>query len=350
MGVIFSSTAIAEGKYPKQGAHEEAGREILQKLFLDKDEFSDDPRQRLLFYINSGMIYGSTVLDRATRRSDLDVLVVFHDNGREKAIQVAREIFAEVEEKYHVPVESNILSIESLFDGAHAIDDLFAQHLIRIQGQIDPQWSYNWPVDALAMRTEPLSYAHVRNIALRYAHGKARQQIRALIEYRGDADLQVMRRALELPTAIGRKVSAVINGPTMYWQKRHEDKVAPLQVAERLGLYRASDRLSDFDGVYDGYESSIELIKIDEEYNQLLEATINGQISIEDYEQWIQARYEEVCKKALAVALAWHNVVKRILDDPNINKGPGEQLQLVSTEEFQRRKIEEYSDSDESMY
>lgn len=311
MGVIFSPENVRDGAIPKPGAHDLAGQFILRALhegINEKDPSflygTDAYRPFLEHSIDGAMIYGSTALGYATIRSDVDVFVAFNDYAPENALPHINDVISHAEAKYDVPVETNVLGRNAMGSPLrHNIDPYFAEHLNTIQE--NEEWSWGWPVQGL--RTRELSKPIVQKLALRYISTKARQYVRAFNAYRGQPDLAAMQRALELPSAIGRKaIPAFSVGDGMGIDAGNKRNLAEATfqqftalTAERMGLFADPAGPEEFEKLY----------QLDGEYDALLAATLGGNTSISEYEEWIKNHYQAALMRAFKVSSAWCRLI-----------------------------------------
>jgi len=310
MGVIFTAEAIAKGDIPLPGAHELAGRFILGQLF--KPEYDSEPEKSDGPYIGkkgveSALIYGSTALGTADLRSDVDVLVNYSDECTQQALSLIRTTFYMAETRFKVPVEAQVLPTGALADPLkHSIDPLFAVHLSQVQQQDEPRWSYNWPLDEMPRSNGYIfekDSARIRAIAVRYASGKSRQFTRAIVGYRGELDLQVFQRSLELPSAIGRKVLvATIEIGEVELPETGDKQAMHISTLNRLEQLTQND---DKQVVSDQRS----LIELDGEYSHILTQTIDGSLSLLDYSMWLDKNYLHALEMAQNVSHRWAEIV-----------------------------------------
>lgn len=294
MGKVFSGEQIARGEIPRPGAHRLSADYILKRLFED----FESP-------IHAAQIYGSTAIGTASIRSDVDVLVVHSDGyarATASALTLARETFKDAEKLYHAPVEANVLSSSSAQNPLrHTIDPLFHEHLRFIQNRDDPQLSVGWPADII--RTNPITLERIRSIALRYAGAKARSFSSASVEFDGSVDTKKMQRALELPAAIGRKVLLAVARPGEL----------PIDTNDKPAMtYALNIKLDevkqDIDNV--GVKCQYALSILDHDYTSLLHATLQGNVSIREYEAWLNRNYLDANRMAYEVSSMWSNIIE----------------------------------------
>lgn len=256
------------------------------------------------------MVYGSTALGRAGIRSDVDVLLNYRAN-KPDILDEIRCVFTSAETMFHVPVEANVLEVGAMFEPLqHGFDPLFAEHLLEVQDRDDPRWSYNWPVNGLALTQFNMDDSErLRRIAVGYMGAKERKFTKAVVNYRGEVDYPTMQRALELPSALGRKVLAATYA---------EDVVMP-EVVDRESMGDAA--LARLEAcVPEWYKSAVHaqrsLLHMDREYDALLDLVLTGDVSLVDYKKWIDGNFPTACKRAVEVSRAWCEIITHKMDMP----------------------------------
>lgn len=311
MGKVFTPEQIVNNQIPEAGAHEAAGRFVLDKFFIEdpfyalaEEEWGRTP------HVWSGMVYGSTALQKASLRSDVDMLIRYHPDHETTSLKFINGVLRQAEEAFNVPIEANIHPSDPLTTPTPStIDSLFIQHLIEIQDQDSPRWSYNWPLDGMLYRhPDQLTSAEIRTIALNYIAAKASQFAHSITEYRGNADIKVLQRALELPKSIGRK--ALIATTAAEGETTAMSPTGALQ--HRLEVY--NPRYSIFGYNRDGPSQQARLINLDKEYEALLQATITNSTSIEEYKNWIEGNYQQATELAFSVTRVWQHIIGNRVD------------------------------------
>lgn len=310
MGKVFSPEEIEQGHIPEEGAHEAAGRAILNRLFIGDEAFVWNT---LSAKLAGGMVYGSTALGKANKRSDVDVLVVYRGD-RSDILDDVRGVFTEAEDRFHVPIEAHMLEFNSSGrPSEHTLDPLLLNHLFEIQEQDDPRWSYNWPLSYLSifLPEEDPSEAQLRHLAQRYSTAKMRQFAHALTDYRGEVNYKTLQRALELPTALGRKVIAATIDPEM-GQAPH-----PLPPADSNDIMLT--KLANLPQPKQGDEAARtmrQLAMFNREYSSLLELTIDGNVTTGVYSDWLERNYLYICQQAHDLAYHWKEIIAEDYDRP----------------------------------
>lgn len=334
MGKVFTQWEVADGRIPEPGAHEQAALFIMSDLIRAYDETEvfdlSKPDEIPAFGLASGMVYGSVAMGVANRRSDLDVLLNYHPDYSAEIIPRIGEVIKTIRQRFAVPVEPNIYPVNALYDPRkHSVDPLFAEHLIAIQYQEGHPWSYGWPVDGLAYSNNRLDFSdsdRIRSIALAYVNAKRSQFARA-IAHGDQINFPVLQRALELPTALGRKILAAT-----YEEKIGDEIISGDRTQVRELLFK---RLEEIEWPEVG-EAAIKplkwLLDRDEEYSSLLEQAINGEITNEEYEAWLRAIVPEAYFAAHQACLAWDNILGDDLDRRPYGKET-QQLNLIDDAE-----------------
>lgn len=309
MGKVFSPLEIQAGIIPEPGAHEAAAHYIVDALLENTTDFFNGNG------VQAGMIYGSTAMGSANIRSDVDVLVTYREQLADKALPAIRWVFRHAERRFNVPVEANILPVGATFSPLeHAIDPLFAEHLIDIQNQDEPRWSYGWPVDGLGIDPRILTEDTIRKLAIRYCSAKSRRLTRGLVEYDGGPDYKHLQRALELPAAIGRKVLAVVYGSAHVSQAVLQDKYnATGQVA------RLFDTITEKGwDIADSKQRFLELANLDSTYNDILGDALDGKLTHSAYGKYLSSSYEATLLLGIRVAQSWVHILDDKLDQRDL--------------------------------
>lgn len=319
MGVIFSPEAIENGHIPEQGAHQQAARLILDRLFPDGSYTMEDEVPGITASetgVELVMAYGSTVDGLAGLRSDVDMLFIYPYAKAGIALPAIGEAVNQARRRYQVPIEKHILASEALYDPLlHSIDPLFADHLLEVERD-RPEWvrTHNSIVSLLSdVILDQNDDEALRTLAVRYTSGKLRELGDALSSYDGEPDLTVMRRSLELPSAIGRKILPATRKPGEATIPHISQKAQ--MVTETLArLERWAPQWHDTAAA-----QMRRLADLDQAYNQLLRSTLDGTASLPEYKAWLEENYLEACKQAYAVAYAWIDIIRSQADRESDN-------------------------------
>ena len=319
MGRVFSPEQIQNSEVPEIGAHQEAAREILNKLFDDVE--AENAGRRLHLFdpngsgVKSAMVYGSTAYGTSNRRSDLDVLIFYDPSQSVTALRRIAGVLNEASDRYSVPLEPNILPEGAVNDDReHGMEPLFVQHLIEMSQRANGIWVRHNPANGLQRIADQADKPEIVSaLAHSYVSNRRNYFAKALVEVGDPINYNALQRALELPSAIGRKAVAA----TM-----HEDE-EPLDLSSRLSMEaRAEDALLRFltDSAADKEIASAHkrLYAMDRQYTKILERTMSGEIELDDYESWVKARAANAMEWALMLSQKWteilrtnHKVVKR---------------------------------------
>lgn len=307
MGKVYSPEQISSGNIPEAGAHEAAGQYALKELFPLTVPAETSPLPRLFDPdgpgVQSAMVYGSTAYGTAGIRSDLDILVFYDESQAHRALKHISSVFKQTEERFKVSVEANKLPVGAIYDDLeHGLDPLFAEHLLEIHDTFNGQWCRNNPTGGIERIAERAGNpAGVTALAHRYVSG--RRNYFASTDLEGGVDYAVFQRALELPSAVGRKVVAATMG----------DEDEPLDLSNRPAMNdRALEALMAHMPKYDeemvrNHES---LYETDQKYSDLLANVIDGKNSIKDYTSWIEEKYLESIGMAYDLSQAWVDILR----------------------------------------
>lgn len=304
MGKVFSPEEVGAGHVPEPGAHQKAATFVLDSLLFEQVEpglYSGIPG------VVAALVYGSTTFKPRTR-SDVDVLISYDPNQTGIALPAIRNVLEEAKRLYNVPIEAGVT-----YEGAlrspleHGMDALFLRHLASIQERM-PQWRRNRPVPDESLAQE-LNWAKVVEIAVSYCSNKARLFAWALTETDRSFGLYAMQRALELPSAIGRKVLAATLDPKDLPEAEVRtivDKVwATEQVEEKLGnLVGKNDQAVIKLG---------RLAAINDRYSEVLGLALSGEMAIAEYTSWLDSHREPSCLLAHDISHRWTEVLRQRL-------------------------------------
>lgn len=284
MGVVYSPESVRAGEIPQLGSQARAGHYLLNTLFNPESENG----------IVAGMVYGSTVYDRATVRSDLDILILHGNLQARAAIDALRQQIYCARNKFHVVVEPHVSSVNHR---PSIGDPLYVKYLVDVAAQA-PNWTRNDPISHIQIKqATPES---VRRDATLYVERKA-IKFAAISAANDRVDLRNMQRAFELPSSIGRKVTALF--------ELEKDGAA---LANRSSL--ADTTLDCFvsagetDLTESGVKAHSRLVTLDATYTELLDQTMKDG-SIAEYTQWLNEAYPLACQDAQTLASAWFEVL-----------------------------------------
>jgi predicted nucleotidyltransferase len=304
MGRIIPPEALAEGRIPVEGAHVEAGRDLLDHFFVGED-WLDSFTNREKYGVHRGLIYGSTVTGATNSRSDVDTLIVYNDHSiaRNDGFQWIRSVVAEIEDEHGVYIDLHLRPDAELFGGkSQGIDRLFASHLRDVENMEEPRWSYNWPTDGLdpLFQDDPDFKTEAAKICMGFSSFKAKFFARALAARVGEP-LHAMQRALELPGAFARKA---VNVVPYTGQLALEGVGSNSDKAILIRGLEIADARSQFSGVSQILEYTKRLQGVDEEYNELLQSTIEGSTSLAEYKRWLDERLRDSLLSAHELSVA----------------------------------------------
>jgi len=327
MGKVFSPAEVQNGAVPAPYAHESAAAEILQAARdAHVGEYDFVHTRSALSKISGVMIYGSTATGTANIRSDLDVLVAY-DNSV-KAIDQAHELFKEVSHRWRVPVEANAqpwLAIESPL--RNGLDIAFASHLKHIAA--DDRWRAGNPTADLRVDVDRETYeAFLLPATVKYLASKRKKFAHELMEVSDEPDLKVMQRALELPTAVARKILSLKEPPEI--ADKADNKQAAVAYCHQIMIdlrpgttfFENEDEAGNF----------MELVAANAEYSEALDATVTGALSIGDYELWLNDHYRVSLQRAHNVALYWERAMLNLFENRfSWHEGVGFEARLLGS-------------------
>ncbi|HEX7633152.1 MAG TPA: nucleotidyltransferase domain-containing protein [Candidatus Saccharimonadales bacterium] len=312
MGRVYTPEIVERGYVPEPGAHAKAGKHILEVF---EAGFAADDR----YPIASAMVYGSTTLGAATRRSDLDLLINYWSSDTEHeqaAFDIIRSVTRGAQDRYHVYIEPTILQQTALDSPLeNNVDTLFRGHLADICSK-QPEWCFNDPAgliesyslsdpQAIKINTQ----AGLKFLAIAYTSGKLRQLARGLSSPSDDPNYEMLQRALEVPASIGRKMVALasVNDSGSDLANRNNSFKAFVELSSRLDPKYQT--LLPLDG--EAMRNDLIALKTaDDTYSALLESTLEGSTSIGEYRDWITERYRPICRLAYRIACDWHQVAR----------------------------------------
>lgn len=306
MGKVFSPEELRAGQIPVEGAHTAAADFIVEQLFYDQKAFSDDPLAFIETAISSGMVHGSATHGTATIRSDIDTVVIlrYHDVS---TLDTIRSVFAETQSRYNVPIEANLLSLDDVHEKTHRIDPLFLRYLF--EAQENSNYSWNWPASSIGSHFSKHDYSQISlaRVNQRYTAAKSASFAKALT-LEGDGELHRLQRALELPKNLGRKILAMCDANFSAWSTSTDEILSGLDSFVE-GRAFAYDREYGSD-----LKSKLRsLLEYDSEYSDLLAQTISEDVSIQTYEEWLNARKRDVFFLALQICGQTQTVLMRYM-------------------------------------
>lgn len=245
---------------------------------------------------DGALIIGSTTKGAANIRSDLDMVISYTSESPDPSMPLFayKSLFNSVKQRWNVPVEANIFSTDSLQRGDHTIDPMFLLHL----KAVGTEWGIgNNPVNEIVIKNHDwLSY--FENYAL---HKEAKFKKR-LLDTEQKVDYHTYQRALEIPSALGRKALGVLvqKGLIADEQFHHVPKFKINMTLEQFEHDELSKPLQD-------------LVQTDIVYNEILHETIRDKSQLDDYADWIESGYAETVATAYDFTVALKSFVKNAL-------------------------------------
>ncbi len=316
MGVVYSPEQVAEGSIPAaDGSDQIAGAALLMNYVRS---FPLTSRHAAL------LIPGSTATGQATRRSDVDFLLVDDSDGlpqhrRDRQQHFIRDTLEHVGERYGVQLEGQRYTRREMAHAGHGMYDAFwLAHALDIQRKY-PDWSHRQPLEGLhpyAIGFEPPRSAErvtlAAAISLRYMANKTDLFGEAgELNPNGRRDLLRYQRALEAPKAYARKMLAVsalegceVADPDV--TSRENMQLLMEGVFERIGSAKLR-----------GYNDR--LVALDAEYDEVLdEAATSGDVTA--YSRWLSEHYLPACGLALQLGNGYLEHINDVVwTHPDIN-------------------------------
>lgn len=315
MGKVFSSEEIARERVPEIGAHYLAADHIIEMVTggqqtlpgMPRFDVADSP-SRPRDGIESLLVYGSTALRTANRRSDLDVAIVY-DVSSPHPLKVCQGIFRQVSHEYNLPIETSAHPVGALGNGLrHTIDISFARHLHQMDDT--SSWRYGKPIWPNWEQQD--SHATIDRLlpaTLAYLANKRKSFAGALLEDDRQPDYKRLQRAFEVPAAIGRKI-------VMLYHSSGPEEVDPANKvqASEFVLAKMAEIADNDPRVEPGAIEKFRLLcNQNSYYTNLLEQTVTGQTTLADYRQWLQENYLAAYEFAHDTSLFWEQVLAETL-------------------------------------
>lgn len=286
MGVVYTPEQVALGQYPQEGDHARLGEALL-----DVVQHSES--------ILAGVVYGSTAVGIASRRSDVDFLAVCEEGSFVQGLAVVRAVkqqelaggnFARLEEHF----ES-----DRPFEKTGQVDVQYLQHFKRII-ETAPAWAVGDPlayIGEIEPSTEELGQSvreYVRSKAGKFGKVAASTEV----------DYSDLQRALELPVAITRKTRQVAEA---YFgdDAVTEDKMSMARIGEEILTHPQIIRRP---GASDALEKHSELIRLDRECTEQLEIAI-ARDEVDSYAAWLNKSYLRAIEGAVVLSRSWQRVL-----------------------------------------
>ncbi len=289
MGRVFTPEQIEAGAVPEPANFEIAGRELLGMLATGMLEPGNEAStfNSGSYILDGAFIFGSATKGESNVRSDLDVFVSYSigSSTMSQAILGLRPAFAELQTRWHIAVEPVILHTAQLMDGDHSVDPIFEQNL----RSVPAEWHVgNNPLDHIQDQSKSWS-AVVHD----YAMHKERKFTKALADTDTTVDYKVMQRALELPSALGRKCLALVYSRQALENNDYRD-ASKQKVVQAIAEIAPAAIVAPLN----------KLVEFDRSYNHVLTNVINGRIRPDKYLSLLKAMYLPVVATALELTVS----------------------------------------------
>lgn len=286
MGKIIPAETITRGAYPYNGDHERVASNFMEAA-------------ETIPSVHAAIVFGSTALGHANRRSDVDIAIAHREGD-------AMAFFADLQHTFaSLPqgnlIETHIVSAAALRKGqVHDGDVFLAEHLrlaalsSRIPG-INPEAFAAMP-DFLATLPPDDALTVGERVTKKYLHHKERKFFNAL-RSGDDQNHSRLQRAFELPMAITRKFARL-----QVLRNRGQQSAFNAEFYAKDSLAAQAQQLGHNNK--DWQHSSAWLIERDREYTSILEETIEGNMTIKQYEAWIDQVSHSSLQHALRLSIA----------------------------------------------
>lgn len=281
MGRVFTVEQVAHRQVPDAGSFNTAAQELLETL-PNLDHFA------------GMLVLGSVTTGSANKRSDLDVFVHLAIGPHiplSRAYAPYWEAFDKVYAGSYVPIEANLFESSRLLEGVHTIDPFFKKNLESVgKNPTDPDTSTR---EQWIAGTDPVPYIHIApevdltDSYQRYAIAKLDKFTKAPRTF----DARAMQRALELPTALGRKSLALL-------QNSEEVRAYDFVTGSRAVVTRALEKADLPDSCRRVINAQNKLNNV---YASVLDETLAGSMSTERYGSWLNDNYRHTIANAIDV-------------------------------------------------
>lgn len=332
MGLVFDPERVAAGRIPldPNGQAQYDGAAILGSSLAELAIEQPRKNPELLAYL----LYGSAVkfyMNEATRRSDIDLLVVTDDSSNSGAIQAAvGSRIQAVEHGLDIDVNAIIYDRKEL-EGSAKINPFYSEHLSNVRGVVwNSDFQHFSPAYGKMASIEQALFGRVpfvdawpfADAYLRARRAKFQSQLDQV-----EPNLTDLKGAFELPRNMGRMLGDmfekyVIEHTDSYDPER-DDIDTPFTYGdspqERLLIVaRETDTLGLIG------DDVAQLSAFDEEYTKLLEDTIARNTSVRHYEGWLRGFYEQAMERAFKLVSVADQLVQRTVElaqvDPNYDQ------------------------------
>jgi len=340
MGLVFDPERVGSGNIPAHAdgqAQYDAAivlGESLAELAREQD-FKDPDLLAYMLYGSAIKYYGS----EPNRRSDVDLLVVTNTFVETSRIhQAVRSRIEGVGPAFNVDVNPMIYSRQEL-EGDKRVNPFYAEHLSSVRGLVTHKcfqhFAWEWQhrmgnkyTDIDRALFGQLPFVEAWPFAVEYLKAR-RSQFQTQLD-QVEPDLTALKGPFELPRNLGRTMSEFFMKYMADHTNLYDDTVeaeTEEELADQIQEYNRPyhERLLVI-GQVTGTSNLIEddimrLHELDSKYSGLLEAAMAGEISIDDYEKWLESVYVESLERAFKIADVTDAMVYRTVEmaklDPN---------------------------------
>ena len=316
MGKVFHPDELQAGHWPEPQAHIKATDDFFNHLgeLNDMCEVSGVTDERHNPHIQ-GMAYGSTVRGEANVRSDNDVLLVVGERQYPEILVHIADLISSVQGKYHTPFEISAHSMREIMSGNFFMNPCFAESLRAIDSSDSPHKIGNISRHFHSLsdiKTPGERLEVLKSAAVTFFEAKRQQ----LFRYMGKsalapADLSPLQHAFEAPPIIGRDLIRLQVLGRQALEGSLDTSIA-VEAGSYTKKYIYDEALKLAPDVPQWQESLEYLRKMDTEYSQLLDDTIAGETSLDEYTKWVTDKRSDALEQALLLSNMASEIATRV--------------------------------------
>ncbi len=217
--------------------------------------------------IYGSFIFGSVALGVANRRSDFDSFICMEESS-DSSYDYIKDIYVSIaEDNPSIALTPMVYPKRALHQGRHDIDRFFGQHLSGAQRIVIGRD----PSSIIKYSTQPAGDILANYLAQKKRHLSNAYVAPEPLDYREGCGVQ---RMLELPVAVGRKVVQAFIEDGLF-DEQLENSADKAAVIQKTRYLMAEHHIAK---VFDS------LVRCNNQYDELLDSAINGELSKIDYE------------------------------------------------------------------
>lgn len=321
MGLVFHPERVGAGNIPTDanGRSQYDAAILLGESLHEQAATQPESGTALVAY----MLYGSAhshYAQTANRRSDVDLLVILDDDaGASTMRDIVADRIAAVSQALKVDVGLTQYA-KNDFENGMRVNPFYAQHLSSVYGVVSNSViQYFSPTFYAAELAEPLfgniPFVDAWPFATEYL--KARRSVLQAQLDQTEPDCTFLKGPFELPRNLGRTLSDLFNQyigeHTDSYSIELDDIISP--VDRKLPHWLQLLKIAEITGNTGLIGEDIErLHDLDSEYTNLLETTVAGDMSIREYEGWLNSVYSEALERAFKIVDLADSMVRRTVE------------------------------------